>query len=180
MPFPDPWPAPRATAPLDAVVTVPGSKSVTNRALVLAALATTRTVVRNPLRARDTALMAGALTALGVGVADRDGDWVVTPGPLRAPASVDAGLAGTVARFVPPLAALADGPVRLDGDPRARERPLAPLVDGLRALGVSVDGSALPLVVHGTGAVRGGDAAIDASSSSQFVSGLLLSAPAYA
>ncbi|HEX6755497.1 MAG TPA: 3-phosphoshikimate 1-carboxyvinyltransferase, partial [Mycobacteriales bacterium] len=107
-------------------------------------------------------------------------DWVVTPGPLRAPATVDAGLAGTVARFVPPLAALADGPVRLDGDPRARERPLAPLVDGLRALGGSVDGSALPLVVHGTGAVRGGDAAIDASSSSQFVSGLLLSAPAYA
>ena len=174
MPLPDPWPAPRATTPLDAVVTVPGSKSVTNRALVLAALATTRTVVRNPLRARDTALMAGALTALGVGVADRDGDWVVTPGPLRAPATVDAGLAGTVARFVPPLAALADGPVRVDGDPRARERPLAPLVDGLRALGVSVDGSALPLVVHGTGAVRGGEAAIDASSSSQFVSGLLL------
>lgn len=200
--LPDPWPAPRVRAPLDAVVSVPGSKSVTNRALVLAALATTPTLVRGPLRARDTELMAGALRALGVSVEPHDGagagdpadaggagdpadsggageDWLVTPDALRGPAAVDAGLAGTVARFVPPLAALADGTVRLDGDPRARERPLAPLVSGLRAAGVRVDGDRLPLTVHGTGRVPGGEAAIDASGSSQFVSGLLLSAPAY-
>ena len=181
-PATDPWPAPRATAPVDAVVTVPGSKSVTNRALVLAALADGPSRLRDPLRARDTLLMAGALRALGVGVADDGDDWVVTPAPLRGPATVDVGLAGTVQRFVPPLAALAAGPVRFDGDPRARERPLAPQLAGLRALGAQVDDGgrgALPLTVHGTGRLRGGDARVDASASSQFVSGLLLAAPRY-
>jgi 3-phosphoshikimate 1-carboxyvinyltransferase len=164
------------------VVAVPGSKSVTNRALVLAALADRPSVLRNPLRARDTRLMADALAALGIGIAEDGADWLVDPAPPQAPATVDVGLAGTVQRFVPPLAALADGPVRFDGDPRARERPLAPLLDGLRALGGTVDDGGrgrLPLTVHGTGGLRGGDAAIDASSSSQFVSGLLLAAPAY-
>src|SRR6187551_2456635 len=122
-----PWPAPRATAPVDAEVSVPGSKSVTNRALVLAALAGEPSRLRDPLRARDTALMAGALRSLGVGVADDGADWVVTPAPLHGGGSVDVGLAGTVQRFVPPVATLATGPVRFDGDPRARHRPLAPL-----------------------------------------------------
>lgn len=179
---PDPWPAPRASAPVDAVVAVPGSKSVTNRALVLAALADGPSRLRAPLRARDTALMAGALRALGTGVAEDGEDWVVTPAPLRGPASVDVGLAGTVQRFVPPVAALAAGPVSFDGDPRARERPLAPLLAGLRALGARVDDGGrggLPLTVHGTGGLPGGEAAVDASSSSQFVSGLLLAAPRY-
>ncbi len=181
-PATDPWPAPRAAAPVDAVVDVPGSKSVTNRALVLAALADGRSRVRNPLRARDTKLMAAALRALGVGVADDSDDWLVTPAPLHGEATVDVGLAGTVLRFVPPLAALADGPVRFDGDPRARQRPLAPLLTGLRALGASIDDGGrggVPLTVHGAGRLPGGRATIDASGSSQFVSGLLLAAPRY-
>jgi 3-phosphoshikimate 1-carboxyvinyltransferase len=175
----NPWPAPYAAEPVDAVVRVPGSKSVTNRALVLAALAGEPTRLHAPLRARDTTLMAAALRALGVGVADDGADWVVTPAPLAGGGSVDVGLAGTVQRFVPPLAALAAGPVRFDGDPRARERPLAPLVDGLRQLGAAIDGDGLPLTVRGTGRLPGGSAAIDASGSSQFVSGLLLAAPRY-
>jgi 3-phosphoshikimate 1-carboxyvinyltransferase len=174
-----PWPAPRATAPVDTVVSVPGSKSVTNRALVLAALADGPTRLRNPLRARDTDLMAGALRSLGIGV-DVDGeDWVVTPGPLRGGGAIDVGLAGTVQRFVPPLAAMADGPVTFDGDPRARHRPLAPLVLGLRQLGAEVDDVTMPLTVHGTGGLKGGTAEIDSATSSQFVSGLLLAAPRY-
>ena len=183
MPTPElPWPAPYATAPVDAVVRVPGSKSVTNRALVLAALADGPTRLRDPLRARDTMLMAAALQALGAGVADDGADWVVTPAPLVGGASIDVGLAGTVQRFVPPLAALADGPVGFDGDPRARERPLAPLLAGLRALGARIDDGGrggLPLTVLGAGRLPGGTADIDASGSSQFVSGLLLAAPRY-
>lgn len=175
-----PWAAPRATAPVDAEVCVPGSKSVTNRALVLAALAEQPTRLRNPLHARDSALMVGALRALGVGVAGDGIDWLVTPGTLRGGGRVDVGLAGTVQRFVPPVAALADGPVRFDGDARARHRPLAPLVSGLRQLGVDVGEDLLPLTVHGRREVKGGVAEIDSSSSSQFVSGLLLAAPRFA
>src|SRR3569623_1647897 len=115
-----PWPAPRAIAPVDAEISVPGSKSVTNRALILAALAGEPSRLRDPLRARDTELMAAALRTLGVDVADDGADWVVTPGPLRGGGSIDVGLAGTVQRFVPPVATLATGPVRFDGDPRAR------------------------------------------------------------
>jgi 3-phosphoshikimate 1-carboxyvinyltransferase len=178
-----PWPAPRATTPVDAEVSVPGSKSVTNRALVLAALAAEASRLHAPLRARDTTLMADALRTLGVGVADEpsDGgaDWVVTPGPLTGGGSVDVGLAGTVQRFVPPVATLATGPVRFDGDPRARHRPLAPLVEGLRQLGADIDDVTLPLTVHGRGGLKGGTADIDATASSQFVSGLLLAAPRY-
>ena len=160
-----------------AEVALPGSKSVTNRALVLAALGDGPSRVRAPLRARDTVLMATALTALGVDVADDGTDWVVTPAALKGPASVDCGLAGTVMRFVPPVAALATGPVRLDGDPRARERPMGALVAALRRLGASVDDEgrgSLPLTVHGTGALEGGAVTVDSSSSSQFVSALLL------
>ena len=175
------WPAPSATASLRAGVRLPGSKSITNRALLLAALADGPSRVRNPLRARDTELMADALRALGVGVEDVDADWLVTPGPLHG-ARIDVGLAGTVMRFVPPLAALADGEVHLDGDERARDRPMNSLIDGLRQLGVTVEDGGrgtLPLTLHGHGAVTGGDVAIDASASSQFVSGLLLAAPRY-
>lgn len=180
--LPDPWPAPRATAPVDAVVTVPGSKSMTNRALVLAALADGPATIRAPLRARDTRLMAGALAALGVGVTEDGADWRVVPGPLRGPAGVDVGLAGTVLRFVPPVAALAVGRVEFDGDPRARERPVGPLLAALRTLGAAVDDGgrgALPFTLHGSGGLPGGTAVIDASSSSQLVSGLLLAAPRY-
>jgi 3-phosphoshikimate 1-carboxyvinyltransferase len=156
---------------------VPGSKSLTNRALVLAALADGPSVLSRPLRSRDTVLMAAALRALGSGIEDVGDAWRVLPGPLRGPAEVDCGLAGTVMRFVPPVAALADGPVRFDGDPRARERPMGPVIDGLRALGVEVEDDgrgALPFTVLGRGGLPGGEVAVDASASSQFVSSLLL------
>ncbi|MGY1740678.1 MULTISPECIES: 3-phosphoshikimate 1-carboxyvinyltransferase [unclassified Blastococcus] len=173
------WPAPHAPSPVDAVVPLPGSKSITARALVLAALADGPSRLVRPLRARDTDLMAAALRGLGVLVEEDGADWLVTPAPLRGPAEVDAGLAGTVLRFLPPVAALADGPVRLDGDPRLRERPNAGLIAALRALGVRVDDDGrgrAPFTVHGTGAVRGGAVTVDASESSQIVSGLLLAA----
>jgi 3-phosphoshikimate 1-carboxyvinyltransferase len=177
------WNAPHATNPLNAVVALPGSKSLTNRALVLAALADGRSVVRRPLRSRDTELMAAGLRVLGVDVADAGDDWVVdgVPGPLTPRgAAVDVGNAGTVARFLPPVAALSTGSVTFDGDPRVRERPLAPLLGALASLGAalsSLDG--LPTTVHGTGSVNGGLVSLDASQSSQFVSGLLLSAPRF-
>jgi len=168
---------------VDAVVAVPGSKSMTNRALVLAALASGASTIRRPLRARDTLLMAGALRALGVRVGDDgDDDWRVEPAALRGPATVDVGNAGTVLRFLPPVAALAAGPVRFDGDPRVRERPIAPLLGALRELGAELDDGgrgALPITVRGTGRLAGGATTIDASSSSQLVSGLLLAAPRY-
>jgi 3-phosphoshikimate 1-carboxyvinyltransferase len=184
------WAAPRADGPVDATVALPGSKSLTNRYLVLAALAEEPSRLRAPLRSRDTNLMAAAVASLGAQVADvpttqalgagtwADGDdWLVTPGPLRGPATVDCGLAGTVMRFLPPVAALATGDVRFDGDPRARERPMGPVVSALRDLGADIDDGGtgrLPFTVRGTGRMRGGTVRIDASASSQFVSALLL------
>ena len=167
---------------MDAVVTLPGSKSVTNRALVLGALAQEPTVVRRPLVSRDTLLMAAALRALGTGIVTGDDEWVITPGVLRGPATVDVGNAGTVMRFVPPLSVLAEGDVLFDGDSRARQRPLGPVVEALRDVGadiVATDGASLPLLVRGRGWLLGGEVSLDASLSSQFVSGLLLSAPRY-
>lgn len=178
----DLWPAPRATGPVEAVVSLPGSKSITNRALLLAAIADGPSVVRRALRSRDTTLMAAALTGLGATVDTTGEDWTVTPGDLRGPAHVDCGLAGTVMRFVPPVAALADGTVTFDGDPHMRTRPVGGVLDSLRALGADVDDGgrgALPFAVHGTGAVSGGTVLLDASSSSQFVSALLLAGARY-
>jgi 3-phosphoshikimate 1-carboxyvinyltransferase len=175
-----PWAAPLATGPVRATVTVPGSKSITNRALLLTALAGTGGTVRGALRSRDTDLMAGALRALGVPVTShRDEFHVAAHSGLRGPATVDCGLAGTVMRFVPPLAALADGPVRFDGDERARQRPMGVMLGALRALGCRVEGDSLPFVLHGSSRLPGGVVRIDASESSQFVSGLLLSAAGY-
>ncbi|MFC9972445.1 3-phosphoshikimate 1-carboxyvinyltransferase [Spirillospora sp. NPDC127200] len=178
-----PWSAPVAAGPVDAVVPLPGSKSMTNRALILAAVADAPGTVERPLRSRDSALMAGALRAMGVLIDDEGDGWRVTPGALSGPAQVDVGLAGTVMRFLPPVAALAAGPVRIDGDPRARERPMGPIIAALRALGVEIDDGgrgALPFTVHGAGSVEGGAVTIDASGSSQLVSGLLLAAPRFA
>ncbi|MFF3254387.1 3-phosphoshikimate 1-carboxyvinyltransferase [Actinacidiphila glaucinigra] len=177
------WPAPLASAPVHATVTVPGSKSVTNRALVLAALASEPGWLRRPLRSRDTVLMADALRAMGVQIDEvvnpYGGEaWRVIPAGLHGPATVDVGNAGTVMRFLPPVAALADGPVHFDGDPRSHERPLGGVIDALRTLGARIDDEgrgALPLTVHGGGALDGGQVSVDASSSSQFVSALLLS-----
>lgn len=186
------WPAPVAAAPLDAVVIVPGSKSLTNRFLVLAALANGTSTLRAPLRSRDTELMVAALAALGVTISGYGGPgapatgnevWQLTPpAQLTAPATIDCGLAGTVMRFVPLIAALANGPVTFDGDERARERPMGPVIDALRQLGVTVEthgADALPFTVHGTGRVAGGTVEVDASGSSQFVSTLLLAAPRF-
>ena len=178
----DPWPAPRATRPVRATVSLPGSKSLTNRALVLAALSDAPSVVRRALRSRDTELMARALTALGAPVDPSGDDWRVTPGPIVGPASVDCGLAGTVMRFVPPVAALAHGPVTFDGDPHARTRPMGEVLSALRGLGMVVEDEGrgvLPFTVVGSGRVPGGTVTIDASASSQFISALLLAGARY-
>lgn len=174
------WPAPLADHPVRGRVTVPGSKSVTNRALLLAALSGGPATVTGAPPTRDTALMVDALRALGVPV-DVDGEHVAVGGHggFRGGGEVDCGLAGTVMRFVPPAAALADGPVRFDGDPRARERPMGTVLDALKALGARIDGDRLPFTVAATGALPGGEVVIDASESSQFVSGLLLSGARY-
>lgn len=172
----DMWAAPAASGPVRATVAVPGSKSITNRALLLAAIADGPSTLQGPLRSRDTELMAEALRELDVGISDgADGSWHVQPHPLRGPAVLDCGLAGTVMRFVPPVAALASGRIEFDGDPRARQRPLGAVLDALRSLGADITGSTLPFTVHGFGRLPGGAVTIDASASSQFVSGLLLS-----
>ncbi|MEN9752926.1 MAG: hypothetical protein RL670_617 [Actinomycetota bacterium] len=173
------WPAPVASAPLSATVSLPGSKSLTNRELVLSALADAPTTLHKPLHSRDSKLMVAALGALGVGIESSETFIRVTPAALNGPATIDCGLAGTVMRFVPPLAGLAHGDVRFDGDEGARRRPMHTTISSLRALGLEVTtegADALPFTVHGTGKVVGGELEIDASASSQFVSGLLLAA----
>ncbi len=180
----NPWPAPHATVPVHATVTVPGSKSQTNRTLILAALAATggqgTSAISGALRSRDTDLMIGALRELGIDIAG-DGPELTVSGSLNpgADTRIDCGLAGTVLRFVPPLAALSNAGVLFDGDEQARARPIAPLLDALRGLGVAIDGDGLPFWVRGRGMVRGGSVRIDASASSQFVSGLLLCGAAF-
>src|ERR1700712_3221607 len=185
------WAAPVAARPLSARLSLPGSKSLTNRELVLAALADGPSLLRRPLHSRDSALMVEALKQLGViidevpGDGDFGPDWRITPPAeeSRGGTSIDTGLAGTVMRFLPPLAALALGPVAFDGDPHARTRPMRAMLDALRSLGIDIsdDGrGALPFSLYGTGSVAGGELWIDASASSQFVSGLLLVAPRFA
>jgi 3-phosphoshikimate 1-carboxyvinyltransferase len=176
-----PWTAPHRATPLDAQVLVPGSKSLTNRLLVLAALGDGPSVLTRPLTSRDTHLMADALGSLGAHVERDDHTWTITPAPTgpTGDIAVDCGLAGTVMRFVPPVAALGTASVRFDGDERARVRPMSTMITALRALGVDVDDdgrASLPFTVHGTGRIEGGSLEIDASASSQFVSALLLTA----
>jgi 3-phosphoshikimate 1-carboxyvinyltransferase len=181
-----PWPAPAATGPVSARVRLPASKSITNRALVLAALSDGPAAIANPLVARDTKLAIGALRALGAAVTEDDSppgtNWQVTPGQPAAGAqvSVDVGNAGTVMRFLPGVAALTSAAVHFDGDARARQRPVGPILTALRELGAQIDDggrAAVPFTVHGGGALRGGTVTLDASGSSQLVSGLLLTAP---
>ena len=179
-----PWPAIyRGRKEVDLVVRIPGSKSVTNRALILAAQAQSPSTLRKPLQSRDTQLMVDGLKALGTSITDDgSGNWVITPQALKGPATIDVGNAGTVMRFLPPLAALATGDVAFDGDPRSYERPLGPVIKALEELGISIehDGRySLPLKLHGTGKIPGGALTIDASASSQFLSALLLVAPSF-
>ena len=177
------WAAPTPAKPVVGErILLPASKSLMNRLLVLSALADGPSVLRNPLVARDTALMADALRALGTEIDESASHWSVTPGPpASGEVTVDCGLAGTVMRFVPPLAALSHATVTFDGDHRARERPMATTIESLRGLGVPVDSATgtLPFTVHGLGRVRGHELSIDASASSQFVSALLLAAPRF-
>lgn len=171
------WVAPTPGGPVRGSVVVPGSKSATARAFVLAALADGPSRLSGVLEARDTRLMRGALESLGVSFTDHpDSSVTVTPPARFTAGAVDVGLAGTIMRFVPPLAALADGATPFTGDPEAEVRPVLPLLEGLRQAGTRIDGTSLPFTVHGTGSVPGGTVTIDASASSQFVSGLLLAA----
>ena len=205
------WPAPfRGSKPVNARVVIPGSKSVTNRALILAAQSTSPSILRRPLVSRDSELMVAGLRQLGIDVqeievesantsaldtsgtsATRSGAasaanstkemaWKITPAPLKGPAAIDVGNAGTVMRFLPPLAALAHGAISFDGDPRSHERPLGPVIKALEELGISIDHGnrySLPLSLVGTGKIPGGEIDIDASASSQFLSALLLIGP---
>jgi 3-phosphoshikimate 1-carboxyvinyltransferase len=172
---PVPWTAPLAPAPIRATVTVPGSKSETNRALVLAALASGPSVISNGLDARDTALMRAGLRALGVGITESGNQWqVVPPTSFTGNVTVNCGLAGTVMRFLPPLALLADGPVRFDGDEQAYARPMAPLLDALADLGAAVTSEAGRLPFTVVGPVRSSSVTLNSAASSQFVSALLM------
>ncbi len=174
----------RGPQPISATVTIPGSKSVTNRALILAAQATTPSLIRRPLISRDSELMVAGLRELGISIVDTtaagEPAWQITPAPMRGPVKIDVGNAGTVMRFLPPLSALATGSVAFDGDPRSHERPLGPVIKALEDLGISIahEGRySLPLTLNGTGEIPGGNLEIDASASSQFLSALLLIGP---
>ena len=175
------WSAPfRASKPISGAINIPGSKSVTNRALVLSALASSPSTLRRGLRSRDTDLMIKALSSLGVKIEIEEDLWKITPAPLMGPAGIDVGNAGTVMRFLPPLAALAKGLISFDGDPRSHQRPLGPVIKALESLGVSIEHQgrySLPLVINVSGYINGGEVEIDASASSQFLSSLLLVAP---
>ena len=174
-----------ASKPISATVNIPGSKSATNRALILAALSTTPSRIRKPLSSRDTDLMVKGLQSLGCKIeqikTDQGFDYQVIPGKLMGPAQIDVGNAGTVMRFLPPIAALATGLIYFDGDERSHQRPIAPVLTALEQIGVSVEHNnkyKLPITINGDGKIKGGTVEIDASASSQFVSALLLVAPA--
>jgi len=193
---PDSWAPPVSSGPLDARIRIPGSKSLTNRAYVLAALAAEPTRILRPLDSRDTRLMLRALRALG---ADYElGDTAVDVHPLSESAgegsaasaasadkdmgaeTVTLGNAGTVARFTPAVAALGTRSVHFDGDPAIRRRPIGPLLRALTDIGVDIDtadNAGLPFTVHGTGSLPGGTVELDSSASSQFLSALLLIGP---
>ena len=178
------WRAPyRDAAPIHATLTIPGSKSVTNRALILAAIADSPSRLRSPLHSRDTELMIKGLKALGTKIEILDNessDIEITPAPLFGPANIDVGNAGTVMRFLLPIAALANGLVHFDGDPRSHERPIAPLVKALEDLGALIDHKgrySLPLTINGNGKLTGNEVSVDTSKSSQFLSALMLVAP---
>ncbi len=182
------WLTPAAGAAVSASVRLPGSKSITNRAMILAVLADEPTTIAGPLEARDTALMRAAVTALGASVEDStpgagaETSWTVRPGWRTGRLQVDIGNAGTLLRFVPPVAALASADVEVAGDPRASQRPVHQLLGALRQAGVTIsdDGrGVVPFTVHGRGHVRGGVVTLDASESSQLISGLMLAAPRY-
>lgn len=171
--------------PVDADVQVVGSKSYTNRALIVAALARGDSLLTGALFSDDTRHMAASLRALGIEVEADEARCTLAvqggDGRARArEARCFVGNAGTAARFLPLVMALGDGVYELDGVPRMRERPIAPLLDALRALGVRVDclgaPGCVPLRVHG-GSLHGGRVTVPGNISSQYISGLMMAAP---
>jgi 3-phosphoshikimate 1-carboxyvinyltransferase len=174
-----------ASQPLKAKISIPGSKSATNRALILAAISKTPSRLRKPLSSRDADLMVKGLRSLGCKINEiktTEGfDYEITPQKLSGPCQIDVGNAGTVMRFLPPIASLATGLVHFDGDARSHERPLEPVIKALEQLGISIEHGSkyrLPLTINGSGQINGGEIQIDASASSQFISALLLLGPA--
>jgi len=183
-----PYAAPTIDGAVHATLTIPGSKSLTNRELIIAAIADGPGRLIAPLHSDDSRRMVDALRTLGVGIdeVESDGefgpDLVVTPAPLAGGATIDCGQAGTVMRFIAPLAGLASADVHLTAHETALHRPMGGLISALRDLGVDIDDGgtwALPFTIRGHGRIRGGRVEVDASASSQFVSGLLLAAPRF-
>jgi 3-phosphoshikimate 1-carboxyvinyltransferase len=171
--------------PINAKISIPGSKSATNRALILAAIAKTPSRLRKPLSSRDADLMVKGLQSLGCKIdeikTDQGFDYQITPQKLSGPTQIDVGNAGTVMRFLPPIASLATGLVHFDGDARSHERPLEPVIKALEQLGASIEHGnkyRLPLTINGSGEIKGGEVEVDASASSQFISALMLLGPA--
>ena len=171
--------------PINAKISIPGSKSATNRALILAAIAKTPSRLRKPLSSRDADLMVKGLQSLGCKIDEiktaQGFDYQITPQKLTGPTQIDVGNAGTVMRFLPPIASLATGLVHFDGDARSHERPLEPVIKALEQLGASIEHGnkyRLPLTINGSGEIKGGEVEVDASASSQFISALMLLGPA--
>jgi 3-phosphoshikimate 1-carboxyvinyltransferase len=171
--------------PINAKISIPGSKSATNRALILAAIAKTPSRLRKPLSSRDADLMVKGLQSLGCKIdeikTEQGFDYQITPQKLSGPTQIDVGNAGTVMRFLPPVASLATGLVHFDGDARSHERPLEPVIKALEQLGASIEHGnkyRLPLTINGSGEIKGGEVEVDASASSQFISALMLLGPA--
>jgi len=171
--------------PINAKISIPGSKSATNRALILAAIAKTPSRLRKPLSSRDADLMVKGLQSLGCKIDEiktaQGFDYQITPQKLTGPIQIDVGNAGTVMRFLPPIASLATGLIHFDGDARSHERPLEPVIKALEQLGASIEHGnkyRLPLTINGSGGIKGGEVEVDASASSQFISALMLLGPA--
>jgi len=178
------WLAPTISHAVSGTVSLPGSKSLTNRELVLSALADSPSMLVAPLESRDSSLMIGSLVSLGTQITRKEGNITILPATtdMELNVQIDCGLAGTVMRFVPPMAALFKGSVTFDGDKEARLRPMSTTIDSLRKLGVIVEDEGrgtLPFAITSNGVIAGGEIEIDASASSQFVSGLLLAAPRF-
>lgn len=172
------WHAPTINGAINSTLEIPGSKSATNRAFVLAALGNKNSIITNPLFARDTNLMLEALEKLGCNVVKKLNSVEISPMKKdHSEISIDVGLAGTVMRFVPPLAALSSGTSHFDGDERARNRPMKTLIESLKKLNVKVIDNhqgKLPFSIISDGQITGGEIEIDASESSQFISALML------
>ena len=188
-PSSSPWAAPLGDSPVLATVEMPGSKSLTNRKLVLAALADSPSTLSAPLHSDDSDRMIDALRGLGTEIEELPGTGrfgtdlrITPPATFRGDVTIDCGQAGTVMRFIAPLAGLAEGDVTITAHASALHRPMGEMIKALRTIGADIDDGgnwSLPFTVRGRGHIRGGEVTIDASSSSQFVSGLLLAAPRF-